>query len=66
MHEYPHMLFKRHWHLTDKVMYQLGQCEAIVAAISRTPILPEYHQILLSVSLRAPNITRISRGSASK
>lgn len=49
--EYPHLLFRRHWRVTEKAVYELGQCDAIIQAISNTPLLPEYHQELLRVSL---------------
>lgn len=49
--EYPHLLFSRHWRVTGKALYELGQCDAIVQSISNTPILPEYHNELLRVSL---------------
>lgn len=32
-------------------MYELGQCHAIIEAISTTPLLPEFHENLLEVSL---------------
>ena len=48
---YPHIQFRRHWELSPTVHYQLGQCEAIIAAIRNTPLLPERHRKLLSVSL---------------
>ena len=48
---YPHIQFRRHWELSPTVPYQLGQCEAIIAAIRNTPLLPERHRKLLSVSL---------------
>lgn len=50
-HAYPHMRFERHWTLTPEVMYELGQCDGIIDAISRSPLLPEYHEHLLEVSL---------------
>jgi Fic family protein len=37
--------------VTEKAVYELGQCDAIIQAISNTPLLPEYHQELLRVSL---------------
>jgi len=51
MVEYHHLQFRRHWRLTDKATYELGQCDAIIQAISNTPLLPQYHQQLLSLSL---------------
>ena len=49
--EYPHLLFRRHWSLTPKATYELGQCDALISAISETPIEPSYHRKLLNVSL---------------
>lgn len=49
--EYPHLQFARHWQITPKAQYEIGQCDAIVLAISNTPILPEYYQSLLRLSL---------------
>lgn len=49
--DYPHLLFRRHWEVTGKARYELGQCDAVIQAISNTPLLPEYHGRLLGVSL---------------
>jgi len=49
--KYPHIRFARHWTVTPKATYELGQCDAIVQAISGTPILPEYQALLLNLSL---------------
>src|SRR5680860_1671286 len=51
MPEYPHILFRRQWDLLPNTMFELGQCDAIIEAISGTPILPEYHENLLEISL---------------
>jgi Fic family protein len=48
---YDHLLFKKHWRISQEIAYQLGQCHAIVEAISETPLSPERHQELLGVSL---------------
>ena len=48
---YPHLSFQRRWELSEKASFELGQCDAIVTAISNTPILPEYHERLLHISL---------------
>ena len=48
--EYPHILFKQNWD-SDVAHYELGQCEALIKAISNTPILPAYHQELKKISL---------------
>lgn len=48
---YPYMMFRRHWRLDSDVVYQIGQCEAMVEAICETPIQPAYRKDLLRVSL---------------
>lgn len=48
--DYPHILFKQNWD-SDVAHYELGQCEALIQAISNTPILPAYHQELKRISL---------------
>lgn len=45
------MMFRRHWQVDSDVLYQIGQCEAMVEAICETPIQPEYRNNLLRVSL---------------
>jgi Fic family protein len=37
--------------LTEVATYELGQSDAVIQAISNTPLLPQYHQLLLGVSL---------------
>jgi len=49
--DYPHLKFVRHWQVTAAATYELGQCDAIIQGISNTPLLPDYHQKLLRVSL---------------
>lgn len=49
--KYPHLQFRKHWEVTPEAAYELGQCHAIVLAISNTPILPEYYQRLMLLSL---------------
>jgi len=48
---YDHLRFSRHWNISSKTHYELGQCDAIVQAIANAPLLPEYHRRLLLVSL---------------
>lgn len=48
---YPHLQFRRHWDVTPKARYELGQCDAIVQAICEMPVRPDYHRELLGVSL---------------
>lgn len=49
--KYPHIQFKRIWKLDDNTVFQLGQCDAIIRAISNTPIRPDYREHLHSVAL---------------
>lgn len=48
--DYPHIQFKQNWD-GDVARYELGQCEALIKAISNTPILPSYHDALMRISL---------------
>ncbi len=48
---YRHLLFKRHWRLTESSAFLLGQCKAYVEAMIKTPILPKHHEQLLGVAL---------------
>ncbi len=49
--EYPHLLFREHWSLSARDYFVLGQCEALIQAIKKTPIQPQYFSKLLGVSL---------------
>lgn len=49
--EYPHLLFKKQWRLSEKSLIYLGQCEAYVRSINNTPILPHHYQQLMNVAL---------------
>lgn len=49
--EYPHLLFKKQWTLSDKSLLIIGQCEAYIRAINNTPILPQYYQDLMRIAL---------------
>ncbi len=48
---YPHLAFHRHWEISPKARYELGQCHAIIMAICEMPLRPERHESLLRVSL---------------
>lgn len=52
MHKYEHITFQKNWHLKDETVFMLGQCDAIIQAISSAPVKPEYKQQMLIVSLR--------------
>lgn len=49
--KYSHISFTQKWTLTRDILYELGQCNAIIKAISETPIQPDYRQKLLMVSI---------------
>ncbi len=49
--KYPHIQFKKNWKLKDKAIFQLGQCDAFIKAISNTPIRPDYRDHLHSIAL---------------
>lgn len=49
--DYPHLAFRKRWQITESTAYELGQCDAIIQAISNAPLLPGYHSKLLTVSL---------------
>lgn len=48
---YPHLRFRRDWELSSDDQFRLGECEAIIAAISRMPLAPDEHASLLLASL---------------
>ena len=50
MEGYPHLRFQRHWELTTKTFYQLGECDAIVRSISNTPLRPKERNRMMSMS----------------
>ena len=49
--EYTHLLFRKHWELSDSSWLLIGQCEAYVNAINNTPILPHHYAELMNVAL---------------
>ncbi len=51
MQEYQHIIFKKRWEITPQTQYQLGECEAMVRAISNIPLRPQDRGKLLNVSL---------------
>lgn len=52
LRSHPHITFTKDWTLSEDVLFMLGQCEAIIRAISEIPLHPERRQKLLKVSLR--------------
>ena len=51
MDGYKHIQFKKHWEMSCRCIYQLGECDALVQSISNIPLKPEYRKRLLQVSL---------------
>ncbi len=52
MTTYNHISFRQEWKITVNSAYMLGECHALVHALTDIPLQPEYRQRLLSVSLR--------------
>jgi Fic family protein len=52
MPSYDHIVYSRNWQIGPETWYELGQCRALVEAISAVPLRPELYERLLSVSLR--------------
>ncbi|GAH87212.1 unnamed protein product, partial [marine sediment metagenome] len=46
-----HICFQKRWDLKPEIHFLLGQCHAIIKAISDTPIRPDYREKLLGVAL---------------
>lgn len=51
MDKYTYIQFRKHWEIRGDCAYQLGECSALVKAISNIPLKPEYRRKLLQVSL---------------
>jgi len=51
MDKYPHIQFKKHWQIRSSCAYQLGECSALIQALSNIPLKPGYRKRLLLVSL---------------
>jgi len=51
MERHQHLIFKKHWELTPQTLYQLGECDALVQAISNIPLKPDNRDKLLKVAL---------------
>lgn len=51
MEGFSHLQFKKHWDVSPQTQYHLGECEAMVRAISNTPLRPQDRSKLLTVSL---------------
>jgi len=51
MQDYPHLLFRKHWELSPEVLFELGQCNAIITAIAEMPLRPSHYRELRQVAL---------------
>lgn len=51
MAEYPHIRFRKQWKLTPEVLFELGQCNAMISAIAEMPLRPSHYHELRQVSL---------------
>lgn len=49
--DYQFISFRRTWRVDEDTWFNLGQCKAIISAIARTPIMPQYREEIYSVSL---------------
>jgi Fic family protein len=52
MGRYPHIRFATQWRIEGGLEYALGQCDAMVDAISLAPLLPRFRQALHLLSMR--------------
>ena len=52
MDGYNHISFRKEWEITTNSAYMLGECHALVHALTDIPLQPEYRQRLLILSLR--------------
>ena len=43
--------YRRHWGISSRTRYQLGQCDALISAIRETPVRPEDHRSFLDAAL---------------
>jgi len=42
-----HIRYRRHWGVSPKTRYQLGECDALVSVIRATPVRPELQARLI-------------------
>ena len=43
--------YRRHWGISPRTRFQLGQCDALVSAILNTPVHPDDHRRFLDAAL---------------
>ena len=49
---FEHLIFKRHWDLSEKTIYRLGQCDALLSTLAMVPLGERVKRDLKFVSLR--------------
>jgi Fic family protein len=49
--DHSHICFRENWHVSNQYWFKLGQCEAIIQAISFTAIRPDYREKLHKIAL---------------
>jgi Fic family protein len=52
MEGFLHISFKKDWEISSNSYYYLGQIQSIIKSISYTPIMPNYREQLLRISLQ--------------
>ena len=51
INDFPHISFHKDWQISGQAIFQLGQCQSMIKAISALPLEPEYRKKLYLVSL---------------
>lgn len=51
MPDYTHLQLRKQWELSHEVLFELGQCNAITAAIAEMPLRPSQYRELMRVAL---------------
>ena len=52
MKDYDHISFRKQWEITEDSAYMMGECHALIHALTDIPLQPEDREKLLGVSLR--------------
>lgn len=54
--------YRRHWSVSPRTRYQLGECDALVTAIRSSPMPPEAHRQQLSAAIRGAALATTAIG----
>ena len=54
--------YRRHWSISPRTRYQLGECDALVTAIRSSPLPPEAHRQQLSAATRGAALATTAIG----